>query len=292
MGLFGKTVKSVVSNNISSLVGTNKNDVKVAKYEMKKAKIEQKNNNQSQRSEDVKGVLRYVGSNIDIFESQLLSLAEETEGMINTLGSINGYDRASRKSQREITERIKDNLNYLHLSKTFFSFLSKVAVGMKLTENQYIFIDKFCPFFDGIKVLSDDYDDEEDDSLLGAFKEMGNEFASAFVNGKKAFSFDDYLLEFDEETTIYTIPDFKSSIISFKKAYLQNNTKSFSEEKDNSPSATNSIICSNCNATVAENMKFCPECGASLSPKTIFCSECGNKCDSGMKFCPSCGHKM
>lgn len=292
MGLFGKTIKSVVGNNVSSLVGTNKNDVKVAKYEMKKAKIEQKNNDQKQRSEDIKGVLRYVGSNIDAFESQLDSLSAETEKLIGSLESINGYGRATKRTQRNTTEKIEENINYIHLSKTFFSFLSKVAIGIKLTENQYIFIEKFFPFFDGIKVLSDDYSNEEDDSLLGAFKEVGIELASAFVSVKKSFTFDDYLLEFDESTNNYTIPDYKTSISSFRKAYSQNDSTSSPEDHKDPANTSNTTVCTNCNASVSKNMKFCPECGESLIPKTIFCSECGNKCDFEMKFCPSCGHKM
>ena len=48
MGLGKKLFKTVVSDNVSSLVGTNKNDVKVAKIELKKAKAEEKTNEKNQ----------------------------------------------------------------------------------------------------------------------------------------------------------------------------------------------------------------------------------------------------
>lgn len=297
MGLGKKLFKTVVSDNVSSLVGTNKNDVKVAKIELKKAKAEEKTNEKNQirkqQQENAQGVMRYVRSNIDVITSQLDALAEETQILVSSAESIVGYDRASRKSKQDITEKIEDNLKYLYLSKTFFSLLSKVTTGMNLTDNQYIFIERFHPFFDGIKVLSEDYNNDTDDSVLGMFKEVGNEFAQVFVSNKKPFSFDDYLIDFEERANKYEIPDYKASIQLFIRTYSNNETNkdSANNEKSNNNS-TNTIVCTNCNATVSNNMKFCPECGSSLAPKKKFCPECGNKCEQGMKFCPYCGNKM
>lgn len=297
MGLGKKLFKTVVSDNVSSLVGTNKNDVKVAKIELKKAKAEEKINEKKQirkqQQENAQGVMRYVRSNIDVITSQLDALAEETQILVSSAESIVGYDRASRKSKQDITEKIEDNLKYLYLSKTFFSLLSKVTTGMNLADNQYIFIERFHPFFDGIKVLSEDYNNDTDDSVLGMFKEVGNEFAQVFVSNKKPFSFDDYLIDFEERANKFEIPDYKASIQLFIRTYSNNETNkdSANNEKSNN-NTTNTIVCTNCNATVSNNMKFCPECGSSLAPKKSFCPECGNKCEPGMKFCPYCGNKM
>ena len=259
MGLGKKLFKTVVSDNVSSLVGTNKNDVKVAKIELKKAKAEEKINEKKQirkqQQENAQGVMRYVRSNIDVITSQLDALAEETQILVSSAESIVGYDRASRKSKQDITG--------------------------------------FHPFFDGIKVLSEDYNNDTDDSVLGMFKEVGNEFAQVFVSNKKPFSFDDYLIDFEERANKYEIPDYKASIQLFIRTYSNNETNkdSANNEKSNN-NTTNTIVCTNCNATVSNNMKFCPECGSSLAPKKSFCPECGNKCEPGMKFCPYCGNKM
>ena len=266
MGLGKKLFKTVVSDNVSSLVGTNKNDVKVAKIELKKAKAEEKTNEKNQirkqQQENAQGVMRYVRSNIDVITSQLDALAEGTQILVSSAESIVGYDRASRKSKQDITEKIEDNLKYLYLSKSFFSLLSKVTTGMNLTDNQYIFIERFHPFFDGIKVLSEDYNNNTDDSVLGMFKEVGNEFAQVFVSNKKPFSFDDYLIDFEERANKYEIPDYKASIQLFIRTYSNNETNkdSANNEKSNN-NTTNTIVCTNCNATVSNNMKFCPYCG-------------------------------
>lgn len=45
-------------------------------------------------------------------------------------------------------------------------------------------LNKFAPYFDGVPVL-DIYEESSDDSLLGAFKKVGQELKETFVSSKK-----------------------------------------------------------------------------------------------------------
>ena len=83
-----------------------------------------------------------------------------------------------------------------------------------------MFVSKFAPYFDGIPVLDMD-DEDSDDSVLGEFKEIGQELMSAFVSSKKNpkhLNFEEYLCRYEEKLKEYEIPDIDGAIDSFKNA--------------------------------------------------------------------------
>ena len=276
MSLLKKALKSVVSGEISELTGKNKNDVKVAKLELKKTRIEQQAVQNQELKENVTKIVKYVGTNIEEIEAQIASLEVETKSLVDA------YFAGDKKTKRKLFDKIDDKLPYLYLSRSFFSLLSKAASGIGLMENQNIFIVKFVPYFDGVDVLYGD---------VGASREVGLDLASAFVPMKKQFSFTDFMGEYGEGDEI-VMPDVQTSIKTFKKTYSQIFTTNEPAKESELSSAVPTVRCPGCNAQLKEGTKFCPECGEKIVVAKLFCSECGNKVDPGVKFCPYCGKRM
>lgn len=62
--------------------------------------------------------------------------------------------------------------------------LSESASGLILKTDEFMLLNKFAPYFDGVPVLDID-EESSDDSLLGAFKKVGQELKETFVSSKK-----------------------------------------------------------------------------------------------------------
>ena len=88
-------------------------------------------------------------------------------------------------------------------------------------------VTKFAPYFDGVPVLDVDDDEDSDDSVLGAFKEVGQELKEAFISSKKGsnhFDFDEYLYRYSEKIEEFIMPDIDSAIESFNSAMAAQET--------------------------------------------------------------------
>lgn len=303
MGLLGKVIKGT-TGIIKG--GSNKNDVKIAKLELEKAKIESKNqkkndNNQSDKSpiEDnvLESILKFAKAQFEIISDTMLSLKSEIENSLEKI-SIEKNNKLSFKERGQLKKEKNDaerKLEYLYLSKDYLLFLTKYANGVSLDEEQSNLILKFSRFFDGVKVidLEEQYgDDEDDDSVMGAFKEVAAEFKEAFYKSKKKiqkFSFIEYLEKYySEEVSDLKVPKIDFVIDSFRNSCTLN-TKSDTD--------VNKVLkfneCSNCNAQVLVDSKFCNECGSKIeSISSTFCNECGSQMEKGSKFCSKCGTKV
>lgn len=162
----------------------------------------------------------YIKSNFVRVCKLLTDLQNETQSLISHITSMKGVKMSFREKGdlRKTKEKANKNLQYLYLSRDFFTALSKNASGIALQNEELGLVTKFAPYFDGVPVLDVD-DDDSDDSVLGAFKEVGHELMSAFVSSKKSskhFDFEDYLSRYEENLEEFVIPNLDSAIESFK----------------------------------------------------------------------------
>lgn len=260
-----------------------------------------------QNREQTGGYCNYIKNNIARICRMIAELEIETKNLVNEITSLKDT-RLSFKEKgnfRKTKEKASKNLQYLYLVRDFFTALSKNASGLILKDEELMLVTKFAPFFDGVPVLDIDDDDDSDDSLLGAFKEVGQELKEAFISSKKNpkhFDFDEYMYRYEEKIEEYIMPDINSAIESFK------NTMAMQEEFVTSATATpatgfiaaavtqtasGELECPNCHAKIKEDSKFCFECGIKIeSKKPVFCSECGLPIVSGAKFCTGCGSRI
>lgn len=270
---------------------SNKHDVKLAKIDLAKEKMEKKEAKKMLKEqkriemiEQAKTVSNYTANNFQSFYDVVSNLVIETRKLISNINDT----KLSNKEKRKSKETAKENLNYLYLAKEYFVFVNKIENGLTLTDNQYIYVNKFHPFFDGTKVIIT----EEDDSLFGAFKEVGREFVGAFVSSASMFSFEDYLKNYEDQIKKYIIPDFEQ----FKTLFMKVNNNNKHDKtivKAISGSNTEKIECPNCKSRLNSDAKFCTECGMKIEVvKNKFCSECGAKLLPKDKFCSDCGTKV
>lgn len=306
MGLLGKVIKGTTSIIKG---GSNKNDVKIAKLELEKAKIESKNqkkydnnqNNDSQVEDNaLEGILKFAKAQFEIISDTMLSLKSEIVMTLEKI-SIEKNNKLSFKEKGQLKKEkneVERKLEYLYLSKDYLLFLTKYANGLSLDEEQSYLILKFYRFFDGVKVidLEEQYgDDEDDDSIMGSFKEVVGEFKEVFYKSKKniqKFSFIEYLEKYySEEVSDLKVPKIDFVIDSFSK--LQPSNTSNLAPNTEIKKALKFNECSNCHASVSIDSNFCKECGSKIESITsTFCKECGSQIEKGSKFCSKCGIKV
>ena len=118
----------------------------------------------------------------------IAELEGETKTLISNVASMKGAKLSFKEKCdfRKLKDKTEKNLRYLYLTRDFFTALAKNASGLTLKDEDLMLVTKFAPFFDGVPVLDIDDDDDSDDSLLGAFKEVGQEFKEVFISSKKA----------------------------------------------------------------------------------------------------------
>ena len=315
MGLIKKIVNA----------GSNKNDVKIAKLELEKTKIEnaaktQKVNQEKlldrklEKTSMVESYFEYSKNNFDRIEKAVINLKNDVESKVAKVQNSKD-SKLSIKEKMQLKKEInlcEEQLSYLYLSKDFLVFLSKFASGIDLNDEQSSLVIKFARYFDGVKVLDveaygEEEGDEEDEneSLFGKFKkEIAKEFTEEFLNKKRSsnvsmtkklanFYFSEYLDKYySDEIKKHNIPEVLSMIDAFKKiAFVSKESKDEIVEKPEPVEQFNE--CVNCHTKVSVGVKFCPECGNKMEqPKPLVCTECGSPLKTENKFCTSCGHKV
>ena len=299
MGLFGK------------FLGATKNDAKVAKYEYKKAKLESKerkkeaarNEKQGQNKNIQEGAqlsLNYAKNNYASMREKVSSLYNETSELINKINDLKSHrlSRDEKKQLLEAQEKAPEKLEYLYLAKDYFIFLNRLANGMALKNEQMLLLVKFGAFFDGVDVLSDEDDEDVDDSLLADFKEIGRDFKEMFVSSKKRlsdFNLRDYVEEkYCDEINDLKLPEIETVLNAFEKLANKENTSKVEEAtKDTHQESEKTQECPNCHCLLPETAKFCIKCGTKIEPQgPAFCMECGSPLRPGAKFCSKCGAKI
>lgn len=255
-----------------------------------------------QNREQTSGYCKYIKTNLVRISKMIADLEKETKTLIEQIQANKGVKLSFREKGdfRKTKEKANKNLEYLYLVRDFFTVLAKNASGLILKNEELMLVTKFAPYFDGVPVLDVDDDEDSDDSVLGAFKEVGQELKEAFISSKKGsnhFDFDEYLYRYSEKIEEYIMPDIDSAIESFNSvmAAQEATATPVAETPVAVASAASSekIECPNCHTKLAANAKFCPECGNKVgAKKPAFCTECGEPINPGSKFCSSCGTKI
>lgn len=292
MGLFNK----IIGN------GASKNDVKVAKLELEKEKLEHKRAGLEGKDlanrasmEEAKNYLNYAIKKYSLFSKDVNSLVESTNKLLAFIKSKENEKLGFKEKgeARKKKEEASNNIKYLYMIREFFGILTKMGHGLSLKTNDYLFVIKFAPYFEGKKVLDEFDDDDYDDSIAGEFKSMWGEIKEEFVGKKKEvskFSFEDYLENYYDEIDKLVMPSLTETLAGFEESV---NEKTVAQPTKTENSLTTGICnCSNCGASINEGIKFCPECGNKVeAAKPAFCVKCGTEIKPEVKFCPECGHK-
>lgn len=258
-----------------------------------------------QNREQTSGYCNYIKNNMVRVCKLLSDLQTETNVLIEQVSESKGVKLSFKEKGniRKVKEKLNKNLEYLYLARDFFTALSKNASGVVLKNEELMLVTKFAPYFDGVPVLDID-DEDSDDSLLGAFKEVGQELKEAFISSKRSstyFSFEDYLVRYEEKIDDCVMPDVDSAIENFKNAMATQEVVAAQPVVNTEmtpppvPTSTESdkIECPNCGTMIDANAKFCLECGSKIEiKKPAFCSECGEALAPGAKFCSGCGNKV
>lgn len=255
-----------------------------------------------QNREQTGGYCKYIKTNLVRISKMIADLENETKTLIEQIQANKGVKLSFREKGdfRKTKEKANENLEYLYLVRDFFTALAKNASGLILKNEELMLVTKFAPYFDGVPVLDVADDEDSDDSVLGAFKEVGQELKEAFISSKKGsnhFDFDEYLYRYSEKIEEYIMPDIDSAIESFNGAMAAQETTATPAAETPiavaSAASSEEIECPNCHTKLAANAKFCPECGNKVeAKKPAFCTECGEPINPGSKFCSSCGTKI
>lgn len=250
-----------------------------------------------QNCEQTSGYCKYIKTNLVRISKMVEDLENETKTIIEQIRANKGVKLSFREKGdfRKAKEKATKNLEYLYLVRDFFTALAKNESGLILKNEELMLVTKFAPYFDGVPVLDIDDDEDSDDSVLGAFKEVGQELKEAFISSKKGsnyFDFDEYLYRYSEKIEECIMPDIDSAVQSFNNAMAVQETP-VAPNADVPPSVPEDAECPNCHTKLAANTKFCPECGNKIEvKKSAFCTECGAPINPGSKFCSSCGAKI
>ena len=165
-----------------------------------------------QNREQTSGYCKYIKTNLVRISKMIADLENETKTLIEQIQANKGVKLSFREKGdfRKTKEKANKNLEYLYLVRDFFTALAKNASGLILKNEELMLVTKFAPYFDGVPVLDVDDDEDSDDSVLGAFKEVGQELKEAFISSKKGsnhFDFDEYLYRYSEKIEEYTAQD-------------------------------------------------------------------------------------
>lgn len=252
-----------------------------------------------QNREQTKKYCTYIENNIDRVCKLLTDLQVEAQSLISEILSQKGAKISFREKGilKKTHDKATKKLQYLYLSRDFFTALSKNATGIALQNEELLLVSKFAPYFDGVPVLDMD-DEDRDDSLWGEIKAIGEELKSEFVSSKKNSKhliFEEYLCRYEGKLKEYEMPDIEGAIDSFKNAMAALNvpdTDTITTETVTGVIAED-IECPNCHAKLGANSKFCSECGEKIEiKKPAFCTQCGEPIAEGAKFCAHCGTKV
>ena len=131
-----------------------------------------------QNREQTSGYCKYIKTNLVRISKMIADLENETKTLIEQIQANKGVKLSFREKGdfRKTKEKANKNLEYLYLVRDFFTALAKNASGLILKNEELMLVTKFAPYFDGVPVLDVDDDEDSDDSVLGAFKEVGEQF--------------------------------------------------------------------------------------------------------------------
>lgn len=255
-----------------------------------------------QNRDQTSGYCNYINNNIVHICDLITNLEAETRTLIDSIVTLSDSKLSFKEKSefRKMKEKARTSLAYMYLAKDFFIALAKNASGLILKNEEFMLVVKFAPYFDGVPVLDIDTEENSDDSLLGEFKEIGQELKETFISSKKDpkhFYFDEYIMcRYEENIDNYIIPDVNAAVERFKAA-MEAQEPTATETAVPVMTATEvsaeQIVCSNCGAMLNANSKFCPECGNKIKiKKPSFCTECGEPVTDGAKFCAGCGTKL
>lgn len=255
-----------------------------------------------QNREQTSGYCNYIKNNMARICGLIAELESETRTLVDKVNASKSLKLSFKEKgeYRKTKEKAEKSLTYMYLARDFFTALAKNASGLILKNEELMLVIKFAPYFDGVPVLDIDDDEDSDDSVLGAFKEVGQELKEAFISSKKDskhFDFDEYMYRYEEKLEEYIIPDINVAIESFKSAMAAQEPAATATAAPvvaaPTEASTGQIACSNCGTMLSANSKFCPECGNKIEiKKTSFCTECGEPITEGSKFCSGCGKKL
>lgn len=129
---------------------------------------------------------KYIKTNIARISKTITELETEARALIEQIQAKKGVKLSFREKSefRKIKDKANKNLEYLYLIRDFFTALAKNASGLILKNEEIMLVSKFAPYFDGVPVL-DIEDEDADDSILGAFREVGQELKEAIISSKK-----------------------------------------------------------------------------------------------------------
>ncbi len=248
----------------------------------------------------IQACLKYTQNNYEDICLTVNSFYSEASELLNLYKSskTKRLSKEERRKYPDLEDDAYEKLQYLYLIKDYFMFLTRFANGITLKSEQMLLIVKFNAFFDGAKVLSLEDDADEDDSLLGEFKEMGREFKEMFISSKKKlskFSLRDYVNDqYGDEIEEGKIPNISSTVSAFGKTIKKDNlTQKQIEVEIVSKASAETIECQNCHSSLPNTAKFCPNCGTKIEVKgPAFCMNCGSLIKPGAKFCSKCGAKI
>jgi len=206
----------------------------------------------------------YIKSNFARVCQLLSDLKGDTQALVSEISAKKGVKMSFREKGdfRKTKEKANKNLQYLYLSRDFFVALSKNASGIALQSEELTLVTKFAPYFDGVPVL--DVEDDSDESVLAAFKEVGRELRSAFISTPKAskhFDFEDYMCRYEEQLDVFAMPDIDSAIASFR------NVTSITQGETASSTQTKKVVCPCCGANLTGSSAIgeCEYCGTALN---------------------------
>ncbi len=252
---------------------------------------------------EVKKIAKYVSKNYNAFRQKVLLLVDDTKRLIEQASTPKKsfFAFSENREINKAKETAINNIEYLYLIRDYFILLIKINEEVHLKDDEYTFVAKFTPFFDGKfdgkSVSSLDYDDE-DHSLMGELKAMGDEILGEFITTNQTFSFSKMLEGYREKIKLLAIPDVSSVMERFEKTISISEDKQSMPYQQELPPPTSTqqieyIICPQCQSELPSNSKFCNECGAKIElnrPK--FCHQCGASVSIGVKFCSECGTKL
>lgn len=318
-------IHRVAGKVIGEALGTKatKEDVKLAKLQLKQARIEEKaqkeivaEKKRATIKSSVEVILNYTVDNHDLVYSTINNLYDRCSSLKERIDSVAaaasakivGHElRAIKRDAKTAETEARTKFKYLYLAKDYLTYLTTFANGLGLSESQLMLIIKFAPFFSGVSVLENeengDLNESESESLLTEFKSIGLDMASMFVPIRsnnletKNFSFESYLEQFYErQLQRFELPDIAAVTTLFEKAvenYKHNQKSECPVGRQEESGNSDDLVCENCNMIINKGSKFCPNCGKEVSAsRPKFCSECGASLNNSTKFCPNCGAKV
>ena len=307
MNIIKKVAKKVVREALGSGkaggTGASKNDIKLAKLELKKAKIEGKTKKQVMAADKIAGIYEFTKTNCNHFYEIVKKLQQECVALKERIDreKIAGSSGVGFFEKRRILRDVEvaktiaaKRYSYLYLAYDFFNYLSLFASGIVLTESQSSLIIKFFPFFSGTPVLETGEEDTEDDNntLWESIKEIGRSIKEEFVPSTQ-FNFIEHLLTtYPDQLNEYWIPDIDGVFEMFRKTFKEETEKGqvINETVINKlVSELSKSECRFCHQQIKTGSKFCPYCGKTLIMRPAFCAECGKPLMSKSQFCASCG---